>query len=100
MWVFFVAIWYILRPVGKFCGRLVYFMVIWYIFPSLVCCTQKNVATLFWIRQSLTLDQQWLPDLFLDVAEMRNHFYLLLLKTDAQRLNSICPSNDFSQHLL
>jgi hypothetical protein len=25
---------------------LVYFMAIWYIFPVLVCCTQKNLATL------------------------------------------------------
>jgi hypothetical protein len=32
------------RPFGIFCGR--FFMVIWYIFPALVCCTKKNLATL------------------------------------------------------
>jgi hypothetical protein len=29
---------------------LVYFMVIWYIFPVLVCCTKKNLATLISIH--------------------------------------------------
>jgi hypothetical protein len=27
-------------------GNLVNFMVIWHIFPILVCCTKKNLATL------------------------------------------------------
>jgi hypothetical protein len=27
-------------------GHLVYFLVIWYIFPVLVCCCNKNLATL------------------------------------------------------
>jgi hypothetical protein len=31
---------------GTFCGYLVYFMVIWYIFAVLVCCIDKNLATL------------------------------------------------------
>jgi hypothetical protein len=38
---------------GKFYGQMVYFMVIWHIrwsfgifFPVLVCCTEKNLATL------------------------------------------------------
>jgi hypothetical protein len=31
---------------GIFCVRSVFFMVIWYIFPVLVCCTKKNPATL------------------------------------------------------
>jgi hypothetical protein len=31
--VYFMAIWSILRPFGIFCGYLVYFMVICYIFP-------------------------------------------------------------------
>jgi hypothetical protein len=35
-----------LRPICIFCGHLVYFMVIWYIFPVLVWCTKKNLATL------------------------------------------------------
>jgi hypothetical protein len=45
--------WYILCPFGKFSCHLTYFMAIWYIFPSfgtflpvLVCCTDKNLATL------------------------------------------------------
>jgi hypothetical protein len=37
MSVDFMTIW---------CGQLVYCMVIWYIFPVLVCCTEKNLATL------------------------------------------------------
>jgi hypothetical protein len=44
--VYFAAICYTLWPFGIFCGNLVYFMVIWYIFPVLVCCTKKNLATL------------------------------------------------------
>jgi hypothetical protein len=31
----FLSILSILRPFGTFCGRLVYFMVVWYIFPVL-----------------------------------------------------------------
>jgi hypothetical protein len=46
MLVYFIAIWFIIRPFGIFCGHLVYFMVIWYIFPVLVCCTKKKLATL------------------------------------------------------
>jgi hypothetical protein len=34
------------RPFSLFCGHLVYFMVIWYIFPVLVFCTNENLATL------------------------------------------------------
>jgi hypothetical protein len=37
--------WYILWTFGLFCSHLVYFMVIWYIFPVLLCCTKKNLAT-------------------------------------------------------
>jgi hypothetical protein len=44
--VYLVSIWYILWSIGTFCGRLVYFVVIWFIFSVLVCCTQKNLATL------------------------------------------------------
>jgi hypothetical protein len=46
MLVYCITIW-------SFCGHLVYilsyseyFMVIWYIFPVLVCCTKKNLAIL------------------------------------------------------
>jgi hypothetical protein len=42
----FMTIWSILRPIGIFYGHLVYFLVVWYIFPVLVCCTKKNLATL------------------------------------------------------
>jgi hypothetical protein len=44
--VYVTVIWHILRPFGIFCGHLAYLMVIWYIFPILVCCTKKNLATL------------------------------------------------------
>jgi hypothetical protein len=37
---YFTAIWYSLWPFGTFCGYLVYFFLI------LVCCTNKNLATL------------------------------------------------------
>jgi hypothetical protein len=39
--VYFVAVWYILWPFGIFCCRLVYFLLV------LVCCTKKNLATLY-----------------------------------------------------
>jgi hypothetical protein len=42
----YIAIWSILRLFGVSCDHLVYFTVIWYIFPVLVCCTKKNLATL------------------------------------------------------
>jgi hypothetical protein len=38
--VYFMAIWYSLWPFGIFNGYLVY------LFPVLVCCTKKNLATL------------------------------------------------------
>jgi uncharacterized membrane protein YesL len=41
-----MAIWSILLPFSIFCGHLLYFVVIWYIFPVLVCYTNKNLATL------------------------------------------------------
>jgi hypothetical protein len=38
MLVYFMAIrYYHLCPFGVVCGRLVYFVVLWYIFPVLVC---------------------------------------------------------------
>jgi hypothetical protein len=39
-----------LRPFGIFCCDLVNFMVILCIFPVLVCCTKKNLATLIQTR--------------------------------------------------
>jgi hypothetical protein len=44
--VYFIAIWYILRPFGICCGHLVYFIAIWYNSSILVCCAIKNLATL------------------------------------------------------
>jgi hypothetical protein len=44
--VYFVAILYILWLFVTFYGNFEYFMVIWYFFPVLVCCTKKNLATL------------------------------------------------------
>jgi hypothetical protein len=35
-----------MENVGIFYGHLVHFLVIWYIFPALVCRTTKNLATL------------------------------------------------------
>jgi hypothetical protein len=44
--VIFYLHWSILQPFGIFYGHLVYFVVIWYIFTVLGCCTKKNLATL------------------------------------------------------
>jgi hypothetical protein len=49
-WVYFMDIWFILWTFGVFCGNLVcifyehlvYFVVIWYIYPFLVRCTKKE----------------------------------------------------------
>jgi hypothetical protein len=35
----------VLSPFGIFGVHFIYFMVIWYIFPVLVSCTMKNLAT-------------------------------------------------------
>jgi hypothetical protein len=37
--------WYSLWTLRLLYGHLVYFVVIWYIFPVLVCCTKKNLAS-------------------------------------------------------
>jgi hypothetical protein len=49
--------WYIICPLGLFYVYLVYFVAIryifvdiWYIFPVLVCCIDKNLATLLPIK--------------------------------------------------
>jgi hypothetical protein len=47
MLVYFMAIWSIFLPFGTFYGAWVYFVIVWYIFPVLVCCSPKNLATLF-----------------------------------------------------
>jgi hypothetical protein len=45
--------WDFLRPFGIIYGRLVWFVVIWYIFPVLVCLDQQNLATLLSGSESL-----------------------------------------------
>jgi hypothetical protein len=50
--VYFTAKWCILWPFGKFSGHLVYFS------PVLVCCAEKNLATLV---ETVDLEQQCLP---------------------------------------
>jgi hypothetical protein len=42
-WKMFV---YFISPFGTFFSNLVCCLVIWYIFPVLVCCSKKNLATL------------------------------------------------------
>jgi hypothetical protein len=58
------AIWYILWPFsirilwsfGIGYGNLVYvFLVIWYIFPVLVCCAKNNLVTLISLNQFCSL---------------------------------------------
>jgi hypothetical protein len=63
-----MAIWNILRPFGKFYDHLVHFVFIWYIFPVLVSCTKKNLATLVGTKKgdtgSVTIfGQKMIPNL-------------------------------------
>jgi hypothetical protein len=44
--VILYGIWFILQLFDIIFGHSVYLMVIWDIFPCLVCCTKKNLATL------------------------------------------------------
>jgi hypothetical protein len=37
--------WYILQSFGMSYGHLVYFLVIWYVFPVFVCSSKKNLST-------------------------------------------------------
>jgi hypothetical protein len=46
MFIYFTAIWNILRTLGIFYDYLVHFVFIWYIFSGLGICTKKNLATL------------------------------------------------------
>jgi hypothetical protein len=56
--VYFTTHWCILQPIGVFYNHLVYFTTIWYIlwciFPVLVCCTKKNLATLVHAGNSMS----------------------------------------------
>jgi hypothetical protein len=46
MLIYFTAICNILQAIGIFYNHLVHFVLIWYIFPALVSCIKKNLATL------------------------------------------------------
>jgi hypothetical protein len=50
--VYIIDIWYILLTFGIYYWHLVDFMAIWYIFPILICCIKKNLATLMQIYPS------------------------------------------------
>jgi hypothetical protein len=49
-WKIHIGIFYFhlvyFQPFDIFYGHLAYFLAIWYIFPVLVCCSKKNLATL------------------------------------------------------
>jgi hypothetical protein len=70
-----------LRPNGTFYGHLVHFVVIWYIFPVLVCCPVQNLATLL-PTAFLSIYRVINIDLKLDREEPKNLFviYSLLLQ--------------------
>jgi hypothetical protein len=46
IFIYFMAIWNILWRLGIFYDHLVHFVFIWYIFPVLVSCAKKHLATL------------------------------------------------------
>jgi hypothetical protein len=75
----FLVIWYILWQLVKFCqsillpfdiicGSWLNVLVIWYIFPILVCCTKKNLATLVRKCFDVTRIQSWWKYFFLDLT--------------------------------
>jgi hypothetical protein len=49
--IYFVAIWFILRPFGIFRGHFVYFMVIWYIFTVFGMFYQEKSGNLVHVVQ-------------------------------------------------
>jgi hypothetical protein len=46
MSIYFMPIWNILQTFAIFYSHLLHFVFIWYIFPVLVSCNKKNLATL------------------------------------------------------
>jgi hypothetical protein len=46
LFIHFMAVWNILWRFGMYHDHLVHFVFIWYVFPGLVSCTNKNLATL------------------------------------------------------
>jgi hypothetical protein len=67
MLIYFMAIWNILwsfgigilRPFGIIYGRLVYVIVIWYIFPILVCLDEEKSGNPAWKSVQLSLKPKW-----------------------------------------
>jgi hypothetical protein len=57
MLIYFMAIRNILRTFGIVCDHLVQFVFILYIFPVLVSCTMKNLATLVGSRGIVTVER-------------------------------------------
>jgi hypothetical protein len=57
MLIYFRPIWNILWIFGIFYNHWVHFGFIWYIFPVLVSCTQKNLATLGSSQSLKTVEQ-------------------------------------------
>jgi hypothetical protein len=54
-----MAIWSILSPFGIICGIwYIFCMVIWYIFPVLVCCAKKSGNPGLQIRGSFCTDEK------------------------------------------
>jgi hypothetical protein len=51
MFIYFMAIWNILQTFWIFNDHLVHFVFIWSIFPVLVSCAKKNLATLLGSEQ-------------------------------------------------
>jgi hypothetical protein len=60
-----------LRPIGIFYAYLVYYVVIWYIFPHFGVCTKKNLATLVDTYLNEVCPWPILPD-FLEEGSTRN----------------------------
>jgi hypothetical protein len=63
-----------LRLFGIFCGHFIYFIVIWYIFPVLICCIKKNLATL-----------PRIPHFVRTAVEQNNFFWLSFLYNPKSR---------------
>jgi hypothetical protein len=59
MLVYFMDTRSILRSFVIFYGHLVYFVVIWHIFPVLVFCTKKNLAALDQIGRAIFLPARY-----------------------------------------
>jgi hypothetical protein len=61
-----------LQPNGIFYGHLVRIDVIWYIFPVLVCFSEKNLATLFRPRNELHVPKKHCLPCSLQGGEQRS----------------------------